>query len=337
MRLAGRSGTGGGPGCSRGPSRSSRRRSSASPALARQLALPSPPASSVRVTVNPPGPHSPAGTIASGLIGTQPWSARIEYPGTAKCAVGGTDVTAYNCKGTLPTANGDPISFPDFGVPDNNTFKTGRTSFLIEFGLVEQDVTSARLVLADGTVLTLHPVTVDGSRWVAFAAPIGVPVDSVTAYSRTGEIATAIPYSYAGAGSPSSPVAAARPGGAKAADRNDRFGNARWHRLAGDRLRGPLGHLPRRRRQRGGPHCFASHHPGNRASTWARRLVGDGRRFGVTLMITLKDGSTVRVGVTAVGRQKFWGVSLSEKAVPGCPLDGLRRRGQARSRRARVI
>jgi hypothetical protein len=39
------------------------------PALARQQAAPAPSTSHVRVTVNPPGPHSPAGLIASGTIG----------------------------------------------------------------------------------------------------------------------------------------------------------------------------------------------------------------------------------------------------------------------------
>jgi hypothetical protein len=51
------------------------------PALARQQALPAPTTSHVRVTVNPPGPHSPAGLIASGTIGAGTWQWLVSKPG----------------------------------------------------------------------------------------------------------------------------------------------------------------------------------------------------------------------------------------------------------------
>jgi hypothetical protein len=290
------------------------------PVLAHQLALPSPPASSVRVTVNPPGPDAPAGTIASGLDGTQPWSARIEYPGTAKCAVGGTDVTAYNCKGTLPTANGDPISFPDAGVPDNNFFKTGRMSFLIEFGLVEQDVTSARVALADGTVLTLRPVTVGGSRWVAFASPIGVPVDSVSAYSRAGEIATAIPFSYEGSGFPVFgqwlPPGQAAPARLTVTVDSGTLDGTAWQAIA---YVGPWGTCIGVDGNSGVHSCYAS----NQSLGTALIDTGPGVWWGTAadsvsaVVVTLKDGSTRRVGVTQVGRQKFWALALTDQEYPG--------------------
>jgi hypothetical protein len=290
------------------------------PVLAHQLALPSPPAGSVRVTVNPPGPDAPAGTIASGLDGTQPWSARIEYPGTAKCAVGGTDVTAYNCKGTLPTANGDPISFPDAGVPDNNFFKTGRMSFLIEFGLVEHDVTSARVALADGTVLTLRPVTVGGSRWVAFASPIGVPVDSVTAYSRAGEIATAIPFSYEGSGFPVFgqwlPPGQAAPARLTVTVDSGTLDGTAWQAIA---YVGPWGTCIGVDGNSGVHSCYAS----NQSLGTALIDTGPGVWWGTAadsvsaVVVTLKDGSTRRVGVTQVGRQKFWALALTDQEYPG--------------------
>ena len=46
--------------CSPGPSRSSSPPSSASPRSTGQQALPAPTTGHIRVTVNPPGPHSPA-------------------------------------------------------------------------------------------------------------------------------------------------------------------------------------------------------------------------------------------------------------------------------------
>jgi hypothetical protein len=48
--------------------------------------------------------------------------------------------------------------------------------------------------LAGGTVLTLHPVSVYGTRYVAFAVPLHVPISKITAYSARGELASAIPF-----------------------------------------------------------------------------------------------------------------------------------------------
>ncbi|MGD0701538.1 MAG: hypothetical protein ABSA02_16850 [Trebonia sp.] len=170
------------------------------PVLAHEVALPSPPASGVRLTVAPPGPSAPVGTIASGLVGTSPWSAVIEYPGTVKCLETGTGVAPVNCGAggrtqVLPTADGDPISITEYGVP-NVAYQTGKFTYIICFGLVQPDVVSAQVVLADGTVLTLDPVTVGGSRWVAFPTWEEAPIDKIIAYSRTGQIATAIVHSY---------------------------------------------------------------------------------------------------------------------------------------------
>jgi hypothetical protein len=290
------------------------------PVVAHQLALPSPPASGVRMTVNPPGPHARAGTIASGLDGNQPWSAGIAYPGTAKCVIFGTDVIDFNCKGMLPTANGDPIAFPDFGDPDNNSSKTNRFSFLLELGLVEPDVTSARVVLADGTVLTLHPVLVGGSRWVAFVAPAGVPVDSVTAYSRTGEIATTFPFSLANTRFPVFgqwlPPGQAVPKQATVTINAGVVNGAAWQAVA---FVGPWGTCVGDGKDAGGFTCFAS------TQSLGTKLIGTGP--GVwwgsaadsvsSVVITLTDGSTRRVGVTEVGRQRFWAFYLGNPADVG--------------------
>ena len=48
------------------------------PVFTHQEALPTPTTSHIRVTVNPPGPHSPAGLIASGLIGSDPWNVSVD-------------------------------------------------------------------------------------------------------------------------------------------------------------------------------------------------------------------------------------------------------------------
>ena len=256
--------------------------------------------------MNPPGPHSPAGLIASGLIGSKPWNVSVESPSSSNCVSGGYDMSVHECSGDQgqPTAAA-PISFGGEGgdgspVPVN-----------ITYGEVRKDVVSARVELADGTILTLHPVEVDGSRFVAFASPLSVPVDSVTAYSRSGAIATAIPFDWPGGLLPSF-EAWLRPGQAVPARVTGTFGSGTvegkpWRATA---YLGPWGT------------CITIGHDGDclgsqqrPATGWAGGsdswVVGTAADSVSYVVITLKDGSTVRAEATAVGSQKFWGVPLS--------------------------
>jgi hypothetical protein len=68
----------------------------------------------------------------------------------------------------------------------------------LQLGAVRAGVSDVRVFFGNGTVLTLHPVTVYGDRAVAFAAPVGVDIVRTVAYSRTGEIAAAIPLNLPG-------------------------------------------------------------------------------------------------------------------------------------------
>ena len=61
------------------------------PAFARQEALPAPATGHIRVTANPPGPHSPARLTASGLIGSKPWNVSVKSPSSNNCVSGGYD------------------------------------------------------------------------------------------------------------------------------------------------------------------------------------------------------------------------------------------------------
>ena len=276
------------------------------PALTRQQALPSPTTNHIRVTVNPPGPHAPAGLIASGLIGSKPWNFSVESPSSNNCAFEGNGMSIVACSGDQgqPTAAA-PISFEGEGsdgspVPVN-----------ITFGEVRKDVVSARVELSDGTILTLHPVEVDGSRFVAFASPESLLIDSVTAYSRSGAIATAIPFDWPGGLLPSF-EAWLRPGQAPPARLTGTFGSGTvqgkpWRATA---YLGPWGT------------CITVGHDGDclgskqrPATGWAGGsdswVVGTAADSVSYLVITLKDGSTVRAEATAVGSQKFWGVPLS--------------------------
>jgi hypothetical protein len=281
------------------------------PALTRQQALPAPTTSHIRVTVNPPGPRSPAGLIASGLIGSSPWNVTVTSSSSGNCAFEGNGMSIIACSGDSgqPTAAA-PISFQGEGSDGSPV------SFNISLGAVWKDVMSARVDLSDGTILTLRPAEVDGSRYVAFASPLSVQVDSVTAYSRSGAIATAIPFVPPG-GLLLSFEAWLRPGQAPPARLTGTFGSGTaqgkpWRATA---YLGPwgtcltVGH---------DVDCLGSQRPATgwagASESWAVGTAADSVSY---LVITLKDGSTVRADATAVGSQKFWGVPLSSSQQAG--------------------
>ena len=154
------------------------------------------------ITVQPPGPRSPAGLIASGTVNGKRWQISVDKPGThgagpgrqytyasgpaytyASGSAGGT--SAISGIGPALRADGaDPVAFAGGG--------SAPTSSL--YGAVRADVSYVKVSLGNGTVLILRPVTVYGVRAVAFAYPASAVIDAVTAYSRNGEIATAIPF-----------------------------------------------------------------------------------------------------------------------------------------------
>ena len=125
-----------------------------SPLFSRPDALPQPhPVTDhVRVTVNPPGPHSPAGLIASGLIGTQPWNLSVESPTSDNCVFTGTGLSFYACQDGYSgqPSVADPITFEGAGggTAVNPTF--------VSFGAVWKGVVSARVELSDGTINLDH-------------------------------------------------------------------------------------------------------------------------------------------------------------------------------------
>lgn len=133
----------------------------------------------------PPGPQASAGLIASGTVHGKSWQIIEDNP----AAPAGQPGECFEVSGAgqceLPPAVTE--SYPV-------EFKAATTALETLYGEVYRNVTYVTVRLADGTVLTLHPVTVYGTRYVAFAAPLHVAVDSATAYSLKGEIATAIPF-----------------------------------------------------------------------------------------------------------------------------------------------
>jgi hypothetical protein len=156
------------------------------------------PAPSYSATVRPPGPHSPPGLIASGTVNGQRWQIVAGQPGAGGARRGqqiflatGPALDSGSASTSVPTAlwkSKDPVVFLGLSC--------GPTQ--VQFGEVRADVSSVKVRLGNGSTLTLHPATVWGARMVAFAIPMGAPVVSATAYSRHGDIATAIPWNEPG-------------------------------------------------------------------------------------------------------------------------------------------
>jgi hypothetical protein len=294
------------------------------PALAHHQALPSPASNHLRVTVNPPGPHSPAGMIASGLIGTKHWDLLLESP-NKNCRITGIGLSVTECDGYLPLTGQDPIAFGGMGGSDNAD-GSGKETFFVSYGAVRADVASARVVLANGTVLTLRPVKAHGTRWVAFADPVDVPVDSLTVYSRTGEIATSIPFNGPNGDSGPTFVTWLRPGQAASTARLTKAigsGTAGGHAWAVTAYLGPWGTCIE---DDGGSSCFTSpthrqggfSEMGSTGDQSSGRLVwGQVADSASYLIVTPKGGAAMRVGVTAVGKQKYFAFDLSRMPQKG--------------------
>jgi hypothetical protein len=280
------------------------------PAFTHQEALPSPTATHVRVTVNPPGPHSPAGLIASGLIGSQPWDVVVRSPSSSNCEVTGINLSFVACEGGLGQPDAaDPIALDGVGGGTGNALQ-----YFVSYGAVRADVASVRVVLSDGTVLNPRPTMIDDRRLLAFATPEGMPVDSLTAYSRTGEIATAIPFNGPAGDSEPSFSQWLRPGQAVPGRLSGTIGSGTadgqaWRATA---YLGPWGTCVV---IDDGSYCFSpAQHPqtgavgGSGSYEW-----GTAAESVSYLMVTPKGGTIpMRADVIAVGPEKFWAISLTK-------------------------
>jgi hypothetical protein len=150
------------------------------------------------VTVQPPGPHSPPGLIASGTVNGKHWQVTVGRPGAGGAGSGqqfaivsgpafGPE-SLIDSGTALASDSTEPVSFTATSSGPNQA----------QFGAVRADVSYVTVRLGNGTLLTLHPAVVWGVRAVAFAAPVGAGITEATAYSRHGVIATAIPFSQPG-------------------------------------------------------------------------------------------------------------------------------------------
>jgi hypothetical protein len=138
------------------------------------------------VTVHPAGPHSPAGLIASGTSDGRRWTVTAGKPGTGgQCFTAVLRPTSLrSCGAVTGPSESDPVAF--MGTSDRFTDA--------ESGPVSAAVSYVTVRLAGGPLLTLHPVRVYGTRYVAYAVPAHAVISKITAYSARGEIASAVPF-----------------------------------------------------------------------------------------------------------------------------------------------
>jgi hypothetical protein len=168
------------------------------PPLRHAALPPSPAAGHYTVTLQPPGRHAPAGEIASGTINGQQWRIAAPELGAGGAARG---LQAILASGPGAGPGGMAVAVPPLAANRADPVSwqgLGSSTAQGQFGAVRADVWYVTIRLRNGTVLTLHPVTVNGTRAVAFAVPLGAAIADATAYSRHGEIATAIPFNKPG-------------------------------------------------------------------------------------------------------------------------------------------
>lgn len=147
------------------------------------------------VTVQPPGPGSPAGEIAQGTVNGQAWQLAPMSPaqviGSAKgcyAASGPIFDGAGSCTTPYYRAGGQEV-------PAAFTEISGSAPVYLEWAAVAPDVSYLTATLSDGAVLKLRPVRSEGARYVAIAVPLNV-LRTVTAYSSSArEIASNSPFS----------------------------------------------------------------------------------------------------------------------------------------------
>jgi hypothetical protein len=169
----------------------------ATPSVLNRLSRSVPPAVPTRyhVTVQPPGPGSPKGLIATVGIGGRRWKVTGSVDRAGMCISGFT--------GEACAADGPPRAYHT-GDPASTQLGSGTRPFL-QTGMVRADITYLRLSLRNGQVLTLRPVPVFGPAHAAifaFAVPAPQVVTEISAYSRHGLVGYAVPFTALGSVEP---------------------------------------------------------------------------------------------------------------------------------------
>ena len=148
-----------------------------------------------QVSVHAPGRNDPARLIAYGTANGRKWRAIATGPRRMLTVnFSGFPLLGSPLSEPLPATTGTRIAaFSGVG--------NGTGSLQAMASEVSRGITLITMTLANGAVLNLHPVTYAGTPLIALVLPHGLRIVRADAYSRTGEVAYAIPFYYRGSNS----------------------------------------------------------------------------------------------------------------------------------------
>src|SRR5215469_852192 len=137
-----------------------------------------------KVTVGIVAPGAQPALIARGTINGKPWQILLRWQGKNLC-VQPTGYRASSGCGPLESYGGLwPATLDGIGGGSANSV----------YGIVASQVSRVSIVLSDGVMLNLNPVTFARHRWIGVEVPTQLEVTRIVAYSRGGELAHTIPF-----------------------------------------------------------------------------------------------------------------------------------------------
>jgi len=134
------------------------------------------------LTVNRLGPIARNGVIGSGTLDGKPWTVRLA----------GTRDPVAQAKGLPPTGR---LGTRPGGSAPVTLHVAGSVAQRLLAGPVSPGVAYLTIRLADGSVHRLYPVAWHGHSYIGLVLPWNLAMARLTAYSRHGELAYAIPFS----------------------------------------------------------------------------------------------------------------------------------------------
>lgn len=167
------------------------------PAVVTALAGPAHPVASTHyhVAVHPPGKGAKKGVIATGSVDEVRWTVSAAYDArSANLCFAGAGLGVKDCSADAP-----PAAPQRSGAPLQAQV-TMAFHPLVAVWSVRADVVRVNVAFTNGQMVTLHPVAALGRshpRFIALGAPGAAAVTRMSAYSVSGEIAYAIPFTRA--------------------------------------------------------------------------------------------------------------------------------------------
>jgi hypothetical protein len=277
-----------------------------------------------------PGPSSPKPTrsggavvVGAGTIDGRPWRVTVDSTDAMLCA--GVTGLQRSCTGLggLAHVSGPaslsgaavavPGSFTSFGPPTWNSV----------FGTVGRNVTRVSVQLLHGATVSLTPVAAAGYRWIGLVLPLSAWIDTVIAYSDSGELAYSVP-AHGGLLRPGTYfVTWLRPGqvGPRQAERylaTGGSGGSGWDALV---AAGPWGYCVSMGIPVSAPqeNCLAAGLVASGVKVlmrWGsppavpRWFIGTAKPDVAFLRLTLASGGSIRISVAEVSGQKFYAMEV---------------------------